>query len=479
MSANVAMLVAAGLVIVALAGIRLMNSPRTAVTGNLLLTLCVGAALVVTLVQVDSSRLALPLGALGAGLLVGLWLALRVTMIRMPQMVALLNGLGGAASALVGAVVLTTSSPSVAGRLVSAMALAIGSTTLSGSLVAAGKLHGLISQRPRTFNHYKIYAAAILFTAADMTALVAFMPDRASTIAVVLAALSLGFGIIFAIRIGGADMPVAISLLNSLSGIAAAIAGFAVADLMLVAMGAIVGAAGLILTQIMCRAMNRSLVQVLSGIKTAVAAPPPTAEETILVPVEPSSNTPVAAQSSVPENEDVRIGRILEQSQTVVIVPGYGMALAQAQQAVKELADAIESSGKQVTFAIHPVAGRMPGHMNVLLAEVDVPYEKLLDLEEANKLLPKTDLVIVVGANDVINPAAMTAVGTPIYGMPVLLAKDARNLIVCNRDREPGYAGVANPLYDCSRAVLLLGDARDTVGRLLLQLGTTKTRHVG
>lgn len=492
MSEQLSMVIAAILVLVALGGIRLMNSPRTAVRGNLLLTLCVVAALITTLLSVeDAGRLTLPLAAIAAGLLVGLGLAIRVTMIRMPQMVAMLNGLGGAASGLVGAVALTEASTGIPGLPISALALGIGSMTLGGSIVAAGKLQGLINQRPQTFKHHKLSALIVSFAAVGLIAAVGFVPAAAVAIAVAIAALSLAFGVIFAMRIGGADMPVAISLLNSLSGIAAAIAGFAVGDLMLVAIGAIVGAAGLILTQIMCRAMNRSLLQVLAGIKPAartsssddgaaagMAASAVTATDAAQASEIESADVgenagergAAAQQASEGDDDEARLTRVLRESQTVVIIPGYGMALAQAQEAVKKLSDDLEKNGKKVFFAIHPVAGRMPGHMNVLLAEVDIPYEKLLDLDAANELLPKTDLVIVIGANDVINPAARSAVGTPIYGMPVLMADSAGELIICNRDRQPGYAGVANPLYDSSRTIMLEGDAKETVSMIVARL---------
>ncbi|NLF29666.1 MAG: NAD(P)(+) transhydrogenase (Re/Si-specific) subunit beta, partial [Planctomycetes bacterium] len=338
---------------------------------------------------------------------------------------------------------------------VSAAAVAIGAVTLSGSLVAAGKLQGRLASRSRVLRHHPAAMAVHLLAAAALIAAAPVAGERTAVVAAALAAVGLAGGVLFAMRIGGADMPVAISLLNSLSGLAAAVAGFAVADLLLVAVGAIVGAAGLILTQIMCRAMNRSLPQILSGLSPAAPGAAPAA--------------PPAAPPSEPAegDETARIREALAEARSVIIIPGYGMALAQAQEAVKALADGLERRGKEVAFAIHPVAGRMPGHMNVLLAEVDVPYDKLLDLDAANARLGATDLAIVVGANDVINPAARTAEGTPIYGMPVLSAADARRLIICNRDRQCGYAGVPNPLYDRRDVLLLIGDARASLATLL------------
>ncbi|MBN2583883.1 MAG: NAD(P)(+) transhydrogenase (Re/Si-specific) subunit beta [Planctomycetes bacterium] len=471
-----ALIVAAILVGGILVGIRLMSSPRTAVAGNLLLAACVAGAIVATVVQAgaaDVAQLRIPLVALAAGLLMGFLLAWRATMIRMPQIVALLNGLGGAASALVGAVVLIAvssgteaASQAMADRLIAALAVAIGAATLSGSLVASAKLHGLMTQRSVALPHNGTIGVLLLAAAAGMIVASGLVTDPATAAMPALLCVCLAFGVLFALRIGGADMPVAISLLNSLSGVAAAIAGFAVKDLLLVSVGAVVGAAGLILTQIMCRAMNRSLLAVISGIRPAPAATAaPTAEAD---PPRKSSVSAGAAEATALSAAD-----LMNRAKNVVIIPGYGMALAQAQQAVKQLADRLERLGKQVAYAIHPVAGRMPGHMNVLLAEVDVSYDRLLDLDAANALLPQADLAIVVGANDVINPAAMTAVGTPIYGMPVLKACDARGLIICNFDRKPGYAGVPNSLYDLPATVLLLGDAKESVATLLQALGQT------
>jgi NAD(P) transhydrogenase subunit beta len=265
-------------------------------------------------------------------------------------------------------------------------------------------------------------------------------------------AAGLLFGIAFSIRVGGADMPITISLLNSLSGVAGGIAGIAISDPLLTSIGGIVGASGLILTQIMCRAMNRSLVDILLG-KTSV-------------------NTGAAVSDAAEEKqEEEKAGLsaedIIRNAKKVIIVPGYGMAISQAQSLVKILCDRLEEKGVEVKFAIHPVAGRMPGHMNVLLCEVDVPYDKLYEMDVINDEFAKTDLVIAVGANDVINPAANTAEGTPIYGMPVLKAEDAKYVIICNMDTSPGYSGVDNPLYKSSKTIMLTGDAKDSLKTLL------------
>ncbi|MDR2713378.1 MAG: NAD(P)(+) transhydrogenase (Re/Si-specific) subunit beta, partial [Clostridiales bacterium] len=277
--------------------------------------------------------------------------------------------------------------------------------------------------------------------------------------------LALFFGYWFAIRIGGADMPIAISLLNSFSGVAGGIAGMAISEPLLVAIGGVIGAAGLILTQIMCRAMNQHLWDILSGKTSTSAAGKKTAAPAAVTAAVPEPSTP-----SAPETD---LKSIIDKANTVIIAPGYGLALAQAQHVLKSLCDKLEEQGKEVLFAIHPVAGRMPGHMNVLLAEVDISYDKLLEMDEINPRFPDTDLVLVVGANDVINPAAHTAEGTSIYGMPILEAAKARHIIICNFDTKPGYAGVDNPLYENPKSILLPGDAQETLQGLLDTVSST------
>ena len=250
-------------------------------------------------------------------------------------------------------------------------------------------------------------------------------------------------------------MPITISLLNSLSGVAGGIAGIAVGDPLLVAIGGVVGASGLLLTQIMCRAMNRSLVSILIG---------STAKKPVAAKIE---SVKEEKTDEVKEEPKVSVSEILSQAKKVMIVPGYGMALAQAQSTVKALADKLESKGAEVKFAIHPVAGRMPGHMNVLLCEVDVPYDKLYEMDAINGEFAESDVTIIIGANDVVNPAANTAEGTPIYGMPVLDAAASKNVIVCNFDTNPGYAGVPNPLYEKENTIMMLGDAKETVSQII------------
>ena len=323
----------------------------------------------------------------------------------------------------------------------SALAIAVGLVTLSGSLVAAGKLARWFPQRSVRVPLHTPLSLVLVLAIAAFAAL-------ANPLWVALA--SIAFGILFSVRVGGADMPITISLLNSLSGVAAGIAGIAIGDAVLISVGGIVGASGLLLTQIMCRAMNRSLMHILLGSTSARAAEPA-----------PEERPAPEAREGPPLEEIVRAAR------DVIIAPGYGMALAQAQEHVKALADAFAGKGARVRFAIHPVAGRMPGHMNVLLCEAGVPYEQLLEMDEINRDFATCDLAVVVGANDTVNPAANTAEGTPIYGMPILDVQSARHAVILNLDRRPGYAGVPNPLYDRPNAVFVEGDARETVLQLV------------
>lgn len=497
------------------AGIAMMSKVRTAVAGNLLSALAMLAGVVATLLFAGILTAWTLYPALAVGALIGSLMASRAKMIQMPQLVALFNGLGGGASALVGVMIYmgmglqqTTEYP-VFTSFTAVFAIVVGMLTLMGSLVAAGKLHRLLNQRPVAYRGHNLYM--LLVTLLIIASLVCsiLLP---SCLWVVIAALlaSACFGWLFAIRVGGADMPVTISLLNSLSGVAGAIAGMATGDIFLVAVGGIVGASGLLLTQIMCRAMNRSLVNILVGTKRHAPIPKTEKLGKIVLPDEiteweqlleqlsdmeiqqllnaiESLTTEIAAlrkdiatlkgqaatgqvatepATSMPEEKTA--GSVLHNAKDVIIVPGYGMALAQAQHLVKQLADRLIANGAQVRFAIHPVAGRMPGHMNVLLAEADIPYEQLYEMEAINDDFKKTDAVVVIGANDVLNPAARNAEGTPIYGMPVLNVDEAPEVIVCNYDLKPGYAGVENPLYTRKQGVYLcLGDAKDTLMQLI------------
>jgi len=452
-------------------GIRLMSSPKTAVRGNLLGAICMLGAIILTLVRHGIITRGVLWLSMALGGAFGYVLATKVAMIQMPQLVAVFNGLGGGASALVGFVVLSAGYESIDSvtRLSGCLALLTGSITVSGSGIAAGKLHRWIRQRPIVLRSHTTFVLCT-FVLAGMCVVPAMVTPAGTIVflSVLAALMALCFGVLFTIRIGGADMPITISLLNSLSGVAASISGFAIRNSLLVVVGAIGGAAGFILTRSMCRAMNRTLVEVLTGKTTDAGAE--------LGRLRNGGERTLAEGEAGAQGGErrtargVSIARLLQQAKTVVIVPGYGMALAHAQYQVKDLLDTLEAHHKEVRFAIHPVAGRMPGHMNVLLAEVGVPYEKLCEMDAINPDFKTTDLVIVVGANDVVNPAAMTAAGTPIYGMPILRVHEAKHVIVCNKDTEAGYAGVDNPLYGYNNAALFLGDAKDTVAELVRSL---------
>ena len=441
----------------------LMSSPKTAVLGNKLGALSMLLAIILTLLYYNVINLVLITVFLLLGSCVGLLVALKVKMIHMPQTVALLHCGGAGAAALIAlACVLNGDVITYFSKFTSALALVVGGLTFSGSLVAGGKLSGILKQKPVI---YKGHSAIFFITAIMLILLcIASIPGELTPYFLLsILVLALFFGYWFAIRIGGADMPITISLLNSFSGVAGGIAGMAISEPLLVAIGGVIGAAGLILTQIMCRSMNRRLWDILSGKTSAPSVG--NAAEPIPNTHLPEQKAPTTAQGAIKD--------IVETAQTVIIVPGYGLALAQAQHVLKSLCDHLEEQGKEVLFAIHPVAGRMPGHMNVLLAEADISYEKLLEMDEINPRFANTDLVVVVGSNDVINPAAHTAEGTPIYGMPILEVEEAKHIIICNFDTKPGYAGVDNPLYKNPKSILLLGDAQETLQSLLNSISET------
>ena len=461
-------IVLAGLVLL---GISMMSKVKTALWGNLLSCACMAAAIVLTIVRYDFTGkwLWLLVGLVPAAV-AGAILAKKVKMIEMPQTVAMLNGFGGAASALVAAVTLTDGKAIGAFEAVTAgIALIIGMVTLLGSILAAGKLAKWFNQRPVILKgHTALVLLSGILAILCVLPLVTCQGNNGKLILFTLlcAALSGAFGWLFVLRVGGADMPITISLLNSLSGVAGGIAGMAIGEPLLVAVGGIVGASGLILTEVMCRAMNRKLAAILTGATTVSAAPKaaepaPVEAEKAAAPVEEAA--PVVDKAA----EEQKVFDALKAAKNVIIVPGYGMALSQAQYAVRELKDALEAHGAKVRFAIHPVAGRMPGHMNVLLCEVDIPYEDLFQMEDINDDFKDADVTLVIGANDVMNPAANTAEGTPIYGMPVLNVGDCKNVVICNFDLNPGYAGVPNPLYERTEGVaLLIGDAKESLTKL-------------
>ena len=481
--------------ILIIVGLWLMSRVPTSLNGNRLSMLAMLFAILAALWGLDLVSLLVLILFLFVGGVIGYVMSRRVQMIQMPQMVGLLNGLGGGASMLVGVVTLMGIMPpaELAGRLTNylffagsytsvltpfesctaVLAILVGTITLTGSLVAAGKLHRVLPQKPIHLKRHSFYLTALLVLCLALLTWGTwfFTPTNTAWI-VVLSILTSGlFGVLFTIRVGGADMPITISLLNSLSGVAGSIVGMAIGNVMLVAIGGVVGASGLLLTQVMCRAMNRHFKDILLG-KTSAPTALSTPLETSNLPSDDEPIEMPSAEGIPPMSASKKsLKEILSSARSVIIVPGYGMALAQAQHEVKRLEEELKKNGATVRYAIHPVAGRMPGHMNVLLAEANVDYDMLREMDEINEDFRDIDLVIVVGANDVLNPAARDAEGTPIYGMPVLNVDQAQNIIICNYDLNPGYAGVPNPLYERKNGVaLLLGDAKETVNSLIAQV---------
>ena len=441
-------------------GLKRLSSPATARSGNTLAAFGMLVAIVATLVHQDVLSYELIIIGMITGGAIGMVFARTVKMTAMPQMVALLNGFGGGASALVaGAEYLrfagTSEALPINVRITIQLSVLIGSVTFSGSVIAFGKLQELVTGRAATYPLQKTLNALILgSTLVLIVLLVAGPSDQALFGALV--GLALLLGILSVIPIGGADMPVVISLLNSYSGLAAAMTGFVINNHGLIISGALVGAAGLILTNIMCRAMNRSLANVLFGAfgsaTAAVALPGATGDRPV-------------RQITV---EDAAL--LIAYARNLIVVPGYGLAVAQAQHQVRELADLVESKGGDVKYAIHPVAGRMPGHMNVLLAEANVPYPQLRDMEQINPEFERSEISLVIGANDVVNPAALNKPDSPLYGMPILEVDKSQNVIVMKRSMRPGFAGVDNDLFYGPKTSMLFGDAKDTLTKLIAEI---------
>jgi NAD(P) transhydrogenase subunit beta len=378
---------------------------------------------------------------------IGAIAARTVAMTSMPEMVALFNGVGGAASGLVGVAALSIAEGSFT-YITIILSILIGGVTFTGSLVAYGKLSETIGSGAMTFGGQKFVNGLIVIGILASAAMFVMDPTDTNMLYTVVG-LSLLFGIMVVIPIGGADMPVVISLLNSYSGLAACAAGFAVDNNVLIVAGSLVGASGIILTQIMCKAMNRSLSNVLFSGFASVS--------TTVTEVE-GEIKPISVEDAY---------YVLEAATNVAIIPGYGMAVAQAQHVVKELMELLEANGCEVNYGIHPVAGRMPGHMNVLLAEADVPYDQLLEMDDINPRMETVDVAIVIGANDVVNPAAREVESSPIYGMPVINVADARTVFVLKRSMASGFAGIENPLFYKDNARMLFGDAKESIGGLV------------
>jgi len=464
------------IILAIIAGIRLFRTPRRARAANLITALALLCAVGLVLSRHSCSAPILVMAALAMGTLAGWLVAMRVGMIHVPALVGFQNGAGGAAAFLVSFVELQRGGHLLPGvsRVGGILGLIVGAVTFSGSLIAGAKLSNLLRQTPLVLPGHDRVLLGLLAGVVATGALAGAATGTALLFSLlVLLLVSLMLGVVFSVRVGGADMPVTISFLNALTGLAAAFCGIVTQNRLLIAAGATVGASGSILTYAMCRAMNRNLLKVFLGVSAKPTAPePPCAPEAEGEPETGGRESPIEEEAEKPSLPPLeRAAEAARKAGKVVIIPGYGMALAQAQFELERLAGKLEEMGKEVKFAIHPVAGRMPGHMNVLLAEAGTGYDKLFEMDEINPEFRETDLALVVGACDVVNPAAIRAEGTPISGMPILMAHEARHVIVCNLDREPGYSGVENPLYDEPKAILLLGDAKDTVGQLLRGLG--------
>ncbi len=436
-----------------------LSHPRTARRGNLLGA--AGATIATITVFFYSSDGQLPLnnlgwilGAIAFGLIIGVPAARRVQMTAMPQLVALFNGVGGGAAALVAIVEYLKLGQSASTTVVIAMVFTVivGSTSFSGSIVTFLKLQELMTTRPVVFAGGRFVIAGTLLATLGCAGWV--VTSLGTTPLLVLAGLSIAFGILFVLPVGGADVPIVISLLNAFTGLTVAAGGYVLDSTLLIISGTLVGASGTILTRLMAEAMGRSLFGTLFG---AFTAKPQDSSGT-------GEDRPVKSGSA----DDVAI--LLNYARRVVIVPGFGLAVAQAQHTVRELADLLSAKGIDVAYGIHPVAGRMPGHMNVLLAEANVPYEQLSEMDEVNPTFPQTDVALIIGANDVVNPAAKTTPGCPIYGMPILDVSQAGNVIFLKRSMRPGFAGIENELLFDAKTTLLFGDAKASLTKVVSAL---------
>jgi NAD(P) transhydrogenase subunit beta len=440
-------------------GLKLLSNPESARRGNLWAATGMIMAMIATMIlhrdghgnSIQGGNLVIILVAIAFGGVIGAVIARRIKMTAMPQLVSFFNATGGAASALVA--LIEYSNPENQSAVVTILGLVIGSIAFSGSMIAYGKLNGNIKD---IFAKWMTYVNLVIL--AGVVFLIIFiltsgMPAESKQILVyVLLAIALIYGVSFVMPIGGADMPVVISLLNSLTGIAAAMGGFIYQNQAMILGGIFVGAAGMILTLLMCKAMNRSLINVIIGAFGGGGAGVD------------------REKGVVKEISATDLAVMLNYSSKVVIVPGYGLAVAQAQHICSELDELLESNGVEVKYAIHPVAGRMPGHMNVLLAEADVPYEKLIEMDEINPDMPKTDVAVVIGANDVVNPAALDDPSSPIYGMPIIKVHESKNVIVMKRGMGKGYAAIENYLFYADNTRMFFGSAKESLQKLVNEI---------
>ena len=447
---NVAYIAASILFIV---GLKMLGSPDTARRGNLFSSMGMLLAVLVTLVDQSIIDFTWIVVGLISGGIIGYLAATKVQMTSMPEMVAIFNGFGGIASLLVGSAEFIRGSDYLFPIYLTVL---IGGVTFTGSLIAYGKLSEIIGGRPTLYKGQQIVNSLLLLSIVAIGIEMIFMQDvfTANQTLLILCGMAMILGVLFVIPIGGADMPVVIALLNSFSGLAACAAGFVIENNVLIVAGALVGASGLILTNIMCKAMNRSLANVLfSGFGSVI-------ENTATSSAEQDEVKPINTSDAY---------LILEAASSVLIVPGYGMAVAQAQHAVRELGELLESNGAEVKYAIHPVAGRMPGHMNVLLAEANVSYDVLVEPGDVNPIMETIDVCMVIGANDVVNPDAKDNESSPIYGMPIIEVDNAKTVFVLKRSMASGFAGIQNPLFFKQNTRMLFGDAKETVSALVTE----------
>ncbi|MGE5444950.1 MAG: NAD(P)(+) transhydrogenase (Re/Si-specific) subunit beta [Ignavibacteriales bacterium] len=451
---NLVYLISAVLFILGLKG---LNSPETARRGQKLAAIGMLLAILGTLVQKEIiSYWGIIIGAI-VGIIAGTGIAAWTPMTAMPQRTALSHAFGALAAALVGVAEYYHGADLNKVRMTSiGSEVMLGSLTFTGSMMAFGKLQGILPGVPWTYKGQNVFNMSLLLTMVGIIIFLIFVPS-ASFLFYIMVALALVFGVFLILPIGAADMPTVIAILNSYAGISASLLGFALSNNILIIGGAVDGASGFILSVIMCRAMNRSITNVLFGAFGKVT---------------PSDSTAAAELGSktVRSGTPKEAAEIFEGAKSVIIVPGYGMAAAQAQHGVRELADILKERGATVKYAIHPVAGRMPGHMNVLLAEANVPYDELIDMDDINPEFPDADIALVIGANDVTNPAARHDKGSPIYGMPILEVDKAKNIIVVKRSMNPGFAGIENELYYDPKTMMVFGDARTVVGNIAKEL---------
>lgn len=441
-------------------GLKMLGNPETARRGNLIaafgMTIAIFGTIFLYQGEVPSFVYLLIGIAIVIGTIVGWLVAIKVPMTKMPELVSLFNGMGGASAALIGLIEFEHYSGQTLSVMTILGGIIIGSISFSGSMIAWGKLNGTI-KKPLRLPKYNLLNNVIFLVLILFAAYIVWSNSSSQLYLYVLFFGALAYGILFVLPIGGADMPVVISLLNSFTGLAAALGGFLYGNMVMLTGGILVGSAGTILTFAMCDAMNRSLFNVIFGGFGDTDSD-----------VEGGNSSTI--QGSIKKTTVSDVAILMNYSQRIIIVPGYGLAVAQAQHAIHELEQLLESKGIEVKYAIHPVAGRMPGHMNVLLAETNVEYDKLAEMEDVNPEFKNTDVVFVVGANDVVNPAAHNDTSSPIYGMPILNAEDAKQIIVNKRSMKPGYAGIENELFYNQKTSMLFGDAKAVIQELLSEL---------